>query len=92
MQDSDFEKDEAERIEDAIHDLLSQRKAGGTICPSEVARRLYPQEEWRSKMTRVREVAFAMVESGRIEITQGGKVVDARNTKGAIRLRRHFPV
>ncbi len=78
---------EAERIEAAIDGLLARRASGRTICPSEAARALDP-ERWRERMDAVREVAFAMADRGRLEVTQRGSVVDGRTARGPIRLRR----
>ena len=72
-------------VEKTILDLLAQRAPGKTICPSEAARALF--EDWRPRMDEVREVAYAMADEGRLEVTQSGEVVDGRNARGAIRLR-----
>lgn len=62
-------------------------RPGGSICPSEVARALWP-EDWRAKMEAVRAVGRALAREGAIEITQGGCVMDPeRPTRGAIRYR-----
>ena len=73
-------------IEDAIFALLHERKRGGTICPSEVARRLAPQE-WRGLMQPVREAAARLAVEGRLMATQKGKEVDALTAHGPIRLK-----
>jgi hypothetical protein len=36
----------------------------------------------------VRDVAFAMADRGKLEVTQRGAVVDGRRARGPIRLRR----
>ena len=66
-------------------EMLIERGVGKSICPSEVVRRLYP-ENWREKMNLVRSVAKDLVEKNLIEITQKGEVVQA-DIKGPIRLR-----
>ena len=76
-----------EEIERTIVGLLDQRADGRTICPSEAARAL--AEDWRPLMQPVRDTAAAMVDDGRLEVTQKGEVVDPRTARGAIRLR--FP-
>ena len=76
-----------EEIERTIVGLLDQRAEGKTICPSEAARAL--AEDWRPLMQPVRDTAAAMVDDGRLEVTQKGEVVDPRAARGAIRLR--FP-
>jgi hypothetical protein len=74
-----------EEIERTIVGLLDQRDEGRTICPSEAARAL--AEDWRPLMQPVRDAAAAMVDDGRLEVTQKGEVVDPRAARGAIRLR-----
>ena len=78
------------RIEQAIFALLSRRKPGATIRPSEVARLLAAAEgedAWRALMEPVRETARGLVRAGRLLVTQGGVPVDPASAKGAIRLR-----
>ena len=77
---------ERAEIERTIDALLDQRAEGKTICPSEAARAL--AADWRPLMQPVRDVASAMVDDGRLEVTQKGEVVDGRTARGAIRLRR----
>jgi hypothetical protein len=72
-------------IERTIVALLERRDPGKTICPSDAARAL--AEDWRPLMQPVRDVAYAMADDGRIEVTQSGEVVDGRTARGAIRLR-----
>ena len=76
-----------ESLESAILELLDARKAGGTICPSEAARRVDP-EGWRELMERTRMAARRLVARGEVEITQNGAVVDPSRAKGPIRLRK----
>jgi uncharacterized protein with von Willebrand factor type A (vWA) domain len=76
------------RIENAIEALLGERRADASICPSEVARRLSP-DDWRALMPLVRDVAFAMARAGRIRITRRGVAIDPdRPVRGPIRLAR----
>lgn len=74
------------RLEEAIVELLSNRAGGATICPSEAARAVFP-EGWRERMEDARQAARRLVAAGRIEIVQGGRVVDPSTAKGPIRLR-----
>lgn len=67
--------------------LLDERGDGKTICPSEAARVLAP-DDWRPLMDNVRRVAFGLADAGVLEVTQGGSVVDGRSARGPIRLRR----
>lgn len=74
------------KIQDTIIEKLLMRDPGKTICPSEVARALFP-ENWREEMEHVRSNAKELVKAGKIVITQSGTIVDPDNFKGAIRLR-----
>ena len=64
------------------------RKAGTekTICPSEVARNLWP-DDWRPHMEEVRQVAVELRDAGEIEISQKGVAVKESEFVGPIRLR-----
>ena len=73
-------------LEQAIIDLLTARQTNATICPSEVARRREP-ERWRPLMEPVRRAARRLAHRAEIDILQNGKVVDAANFRGPIRLR-----
>ncbi len=75
------------RLEHAIDTLLDARARGATICPSEAARAV-GGEDWRPLMEPARRAARRLVAAGRVEITQGGRVVDPSTAKGPIRLRR----
>lgn len=66
--------------------ILQQGRAGTTMCPSDVARRIDPND-WRALMSRVREAACALADAGLAEVTQRGQVVEGRRARGAIRLR-----
>ncbi|MDO9352992.1 MAG: DUF3253 domain-containing protein [Solirubrobacteraceae bacterium] len=73
-------------IRKTIDALLAQRDDGKTICPSEVARALEP-DDWRPLMDQVRGVAVDEVRAGRLVITQGGEAVEPP-FHGPIRLGR----
>jgi len=73
-----------------ILQLLEERGAGKTICPSEAARAVAGSEvrsAWEPLMDDAREAAFALADAGQIVVTQKGRVVDGRTAKGPIRLR-----
>jgi len=78
---------EARRLERAILDLLDERARTATICPSEAARRVSP-DDWRPLMEPVRRAARRLVADGRLEIVQGGRIVEPDHARGPIRLRR----
>jgi hypothetical protein len=71
-------------LEASILDLLASR-SGGSICPSEAARRV-GGDEWRSLMEPARRAARRLVASGRVLITQGGREVDPSTARGSIRI------
>lgn len=57
-----------------------------TICPSEAARELSP-DNWRPLMPQVRAIAATLQTAGEIRITQGGKDVDPAVVRGPLRLK-----
>lgn len=75
------------KLEATILELLAQRAATSTICPSDAARAI-GGEEWRDLMEPARRAARRLVASGDVDITQGGQVVDGSAAKGPIRIRR----
>lgn len=83
-----------EAIGQEIVRQLSRRAATSSICPSEVARALQSEESaWRALMPRVREVAAALRDEGRLQITRGGvDVPTAELHRGAIRLARTYDI
>lgn len=68
---------------------VATRGAAKSICPSEVARALAPEEDvWRRLMGQVRAAAIRLAREGRIEVLRKGKPVDpAAEIRGVIRLR-----
>lgn len=74
-------------LEHALVTLAEQRGPTKTLCPSEAARRVRP-DDWRPLMERTRSAARRLVAAGRMDVLQGGAVVDASTARGAIRLRR----
>jgi hypothetical protein len=80
--DPDIEK----RAHDAILELLDARGPDKTICPSEAARVLGGDADFRPYMEPVREAAAKLADAGRIEVTQKGERVTIGEVKGPIRL------
>ena len=72
-------------IATAILNLAAERGKGKTICPSEVARILFP-EDWRSFMEDIRNTAFELRDAGKIIITQKGNEIAGNEVKGPIRI------
>ena len=73
-------------LERAILELLAQRDAGATICPSEAARAV-ARDDWRPLMQPARDAASNLADRGRLEVVQGGRRVDPAAARGPIRLR-----
>ncbi|MFL6585410.1 MAG: DUF3253 domain-containing protein [Luteimonas sp.] len=77
------------RIAAEIRTLLDARAPDASICPSDVARRLYPEDTWRGAMPDMRRVACVLAGDGVIRITQSDVVLDPEAPiSGPIRLRR----
>ena len=74
-------------LEATIEALLDRCSRKATICPSEAARAVRP-DDWRPLMERTRRAARRLAARGRVEITQRGQVVDPSDARGPIRLRR----
>ena len=76
------------QIRQKIDELLDSRADEATICPSDVARALAPDPQWRDLMDDVRRVAANEHADGRLEIRQRGEAVDPATARGPIRLGR----
>lgn len=81
-------------LEATILQLLRERGAGKTICPSEAARVVAgggamsdDRSVWEPLMEPARAAARRLVAQEALVILQGGQVVDPSTAKGAIRLR-----
>ncbi len=69
-----------------ILSLAAARGSNKTICPSEVARMLWP-DEWLNHMIEVRSAAFTLQDEGKVQISQKGEEVLNTDVKGPIRIR-----
>ncbi|MEV8129617.1 DUF3253 domain-containing protein [Pseudarthrobacter oxydans] len=76
-----------QQLEAAILELLANRAATSTICPSEAARAV-GGGTWRDLMEPARRAARRLVDAGEVQVTQGGSVVDPSTAKGPIRIRK----
>ena len=76
-------------IEETVVALLGERRPGASICPSEAARRLFP-DGFAGRMEDVRRAARRLAARGEVVITQKGRPADFR---GPIRIARgsRFP-
>jgi hypothetical protein len=75
-------------IKEKLLSLCAARSANNaTICPSEVARALSPND-WRTLMNNVRMMGLQLAQQGVIEITQRGVLRNPnQEIRGAIRYR-----
>ncbi|MEM7603203.1 MAG: DUF3253 domain-containing protein [Verrucomicrobiota bacterium] len=76
-----------ETLRETILALLAARAPGKTICPSEAARKAFPNE-WRDRMEATRQVAITLATAGKLEICQGGKAIKSQQFSGPVRLRK----
>lgn len=77
-------------LERVLLQLAEERGASKTFCPSEAARRQWP-DEWRSHMPEVHQAVRSLWSEGHLEVLQKGEAADPRHAKGPIRLRRKTP-
>lgn len=79
----------ADRTRQRLLALLAMHGENNTICPSEAARSLAQELDysWQDMMRLVRAVAAEMANTGAIEVTQDGHLVDIREARGPVRLR-----
>jgi hypothetical protein len=73
-------------LERRVLAMLADRARSSTICPSDVARAVAP-DDWRPLMEPVRQAARRLMARGEVEITQKGTVIDPSTAKGPIRIR-----
>lgn len=73
-------------LERVILELLAGRERGATICPSEAARAVFP-EDWREHMEDARRAGRRLVAAGKVVFTQKGQVVDESRARGPVRVR-----
>ncbi len=73
------------QLETAMLRLLHARRADATICPSEAARAVSP-EDWQPLMEPARRAARRLVAAGLARVLQGGVEVDPSTAKGPIRV------
>ena len=76
-----------DRLEATILDLLDRRARTSSICPSDAARAVGDEEGWRNLMEPARAAARRLVDAGRVQVTQRGRVVDPATATGPIRIR-----
>lgn len=73
-------------IPQTILTMATERAPDKTVCPSEIARTLFPAN-WRKHMQDVRDAAIELQKQGKVLITQKGEPVDLDHIKGPIRIK-----
>jgi hypothetical protein len=73
------------RIRAQVIALVEERGVGKTICPSEVARAVRP-DDWRPLLKKVRKAAIGLADDGQISIFRKGKPIPTDQVRGVIRL------
>ena len=63
---------------EAILTLLASRSPNATICPSEVARALSAEGEWRAEMPAVHSAVDRLVGEGAIRLSWKGREMPSR--------------
>lgn len=78
-----------EKIRKTILEEVQKCEPNRSICPSQVAKALEPDEGlWRRELRKIRQVAQDMAQNGEIDILRKGKPQDPHGEiKGVIRLR-----
>lgn len=66
--------------------MAKQRGPEKSTCPSEIARKLFP-DDWPEHMRNVVDVAIDLHIQGKVVITQKGTPVDVNHIKGPIRIK-----
>lgn len=64
---------------EALHTLMAARKPGATICPSEVARAILGERNWREAMPVVHAMVDRLLTEGLIHLSWKGTSMVARS-------------
>lgn len=73
-------------ISTTILSVATQRGREKSTCPSEIARKLFP-DDWRNHMKNVVDVAIDLHNQGKVMITQKGITIDVNHIKGPVRIK-----
>lgn len=73
-------------IAQTILTMAAERAPDKTVCPSEIARVMFP-DDWRKHMDEVRTSAVELQKDGKVLITQKGAPVDVDQIKGPVRIK-----
>jgi hypothetical protein len=73
-------------ISATILSVATHRGPEKSTCPSEIARKLFP-DDWREHMKDVVDLAIDLHNQGKVVITQKGMPIDVNHIKGPIRIK-----
>jgi len=85
VSEEDRKRRQKASLDELIVELVSERGAEKTVCPSEVAR-AKRDENWQQLMGEIRVRAVKLADAGQIVIYRKGKPVDPHDFKGVYRL------
>ncbi|MCZ4298933.1 DUF3253 domain-containing protein [Henriciella marina] len=85
MSEDDRKRRQKASLDELIVELVNERGADKTVCPSEVAR-AKRDENWQQLMGEIRVRAVKLADAGQISIYRKGKPVDPHDFKGVYRL------
>lgn len=85
MNEEDRKRRQKASLDELIIELVSERGADKTVCPSEVAR-AKRDKNWQQLMGEIRVRAVKLADAGQIAIYRKGKPVDPHDFKGVYRL------
>ena len=74
------------KISETILSMADERGPEKSTCPSEVARRLFP-DDWRNHMKEIVDEAIELHNQAKVVITQKGLPIDVNHIKGPIRIK-----
>ena len=67
-------------------EMVQERGRAKSICPSEVARAIDPEGNWRAFMNETLNAARRLSRQGQVKITQKSKILDPDDVKGPVRI------
>jgi len=73
-------------IYETIISIATHRGPEKSTCPSEIARRLFP-DDWREHMKNILDAAIDLHHQGKVVITQKGGPIDVNHIKGPVRIK-----
>ncbi|PIW29309.1 MAG: DUF3253 domain-containing protein [Rhodobacterales bacterium CG15_BIG_FIL_POST_REV_8_21_14_020_59_13] len=72
-------------VDTAILSLVEARGAGKSISPADAAQAL-DAENWRRRLSAVKQGAIRLAEAGKVDILRKGKPVNSSDFKGVYRI------